>query len=88
MTRDDPTDVLIALIRCVPVHGIDLQAAEARGDFAALGYARAMAAWRHQAAQAVAEIRQGSTACARHQAPDAFTRTATVSALMRPQAAE
>ena len=88
MTRDDPTALLIALIRCVPVHAIDPQAAEDRGDYAALGYARAMAAWRHQAAQAVAEIRQGNAACARHAAPDAFSRAAEASALMRVPAAE
>lgn len=88
MTRDDPAALLIALLRRVPFLAVDLQAAEARGDHAAIAYAKAMAAWRDEAAQAVAEIRQGNATCARHAAPDAFARAAEASAALRPQAAE
>ena len=81
MTRDNPTDALIALLRCVPVHAIDPQAAEARGDHAAIGYARAMAAWRREAALALAQAEDSRL-------PDAFSRVATATALMRQPAAE
>lgn len=84
MTRDDPTAVLISLVQRVPVLAIDLQAAEARGDHAALAYTRAMTAWRTEAAEAVAEIRQASPV---REAPCPFDRIAAASALMRAPAA-
>lgn len=91
MSRDEPADVLIRLIRLirrVPVHVIDVPTAEAKSDHAAIAYARAIEAWRAEAAEAIADARLSSPAHGRHAAPDAFARTATVSALMRPQAAE
>lgn len=82
MSRD-PTEALVDLVWGVPVLVINLDAARRAGDDAALSYANAMAAWRAEAAQAVAAALATSPAEGRHAAPDAFERTATVSALTR-----
>jgi hypothetical protein len=81
MTWTDPIDVLADLIRHVPVHVIDVPVARRAGDTAAVAYASAMAAWRREAALALAEAEDGSP-------PDAFNRIATASALTQQQAAE
>ena len=88
MTRDDPTDVLIELLKRVPILSIDVEAAKARGDEAQLEYAAAVTLWTFRAAKAVSEIQQSQLAHARHAAPDAFARAAEASALMRSPAAE
>lgn len=87
MMRDDPTDVLINLIRRVPILAIDVEAAKASGDEAQLEYAAAVTLWTSRAAKAVSEIQQSQLAHGRHAAPDAFARIATASALTQ-QAAE
>jgi hypothetical protein len=51
--RDDPSQILAALFRRVPVHAIDVPAAQRAGNIAAVAYASAMAEWRREAAQAV-----------------------------------
>lgn len=81
--RDDPSQILAALIRRVPVHAVDVPAAERAGDAAAVAYAAAIEAWRAEASQAVAAAMSGSPARGRHAAPDAFARIATASALTR-----
>lgn len=60
MTRDDPTALLIAIVRRVPVLAIDLPAAEARGDHDQVAYHRAMQAWRAEASAAIAELQRGN----------------------------
>lgn len=81
MTRDDPTEALVDLVWRVPVHVIDVPAAQQAGDTAAVAYASAIEAWRREAAQAIAQALATSPAQGRHALPDAFERTATVSAL-------
>ena len=81
MTRDDPSQVLAALIRRVPVHAVDVPAAQRAGDAAAVAYASAMAAWRMEAAQAVTAAMATSPCRGRHAVPDAFARVAMASAL-------
>lgn len=71
---------LADLIRHVPIHVIDVPAAQLAGDASALAYASAMASWRQEAALALTEAEDSS-------ALDAFDRIATASALP-PQAAE
>ena len=88
MNRDDPTEILAGLIWRVPIHAIDLDAARRAGDDTAVAYAAAIEAWRREAAQAIAQAMATSPRHGRHVTPDAYARTATVSALMRPQAAE
>ncbi|MGH1588647.1 hypothetical protein ACRBEV_10125 [Methylobacterium phyllosphaerae] len=85
MTRDDPTEILAAMIWRVPVHAVDVPAAEQTGDTAALAYASAMEAWRREAAQAVAAAMATSPAHGRHAAPDAFARIVAASAPMRQE---
>ena len=87
MSRD-PSEILAAMIWRVPVHVIDIDAARRAGDDAAVAYANAIEAWRREAAQAIAQAMATSPGHGRHVTPDAYARTATVSALMRPQAAE
>lgn len=87
MNRDDPTDALVRLIWRVPVLAIDVPAAQQAGDDAAVAYARAIEAWRREAAQAVAAAMAISPAQGRHAVPDAFARAAMASALTQ-QAAE
>jgi hypothetical protein len=83
MTRDMTIELLIYLIQRVPVQVVDTKTAKARGDVPALAYQRAIEAWLSQAAEAVAEIRQGGSAEGRHGAPNTFFRAAAASKMMR-----
>ena len=83
------TEWLADLIRRVPVHVVDVAAAQRAGDTAALAYARTFQEWRDEAALAIAEIEQHSLhAGSRHQRPDAYARAAAASALLQLDAAE
>ena len=79
----DPVEALVDLVWRVPVHAIDAPAAQRAGDTAALRYAAAMAAWRDEASQLVAAALSSSPARTSDAPPDAYARTATVSALTR-----
>jgi len=74
---------LADLIRHVPIHVIDVPAARQAGDTAAVAYASEMAEWRAEAAQAVAAALATSPAHSSDALPDAYARSATVSALTR-----
>lgn len=56
--RDTTTELLIDLIQRVPVHVVDTETAEARGDVPAIAYQRAIRAWQREAAEAIVEIRE------------------------------
>lgn len=66
MTRDDPSQILAALLCRVPVHAVDVPAAQRAGDAAAVAYASAMATWRREAAQAVAATMASNPGHNRH----------------------
>lgn len=83
MTRDTTTELLIRLIQRTPILAIDVKTAEAEGDLPAIAYQRAVRAWQREAAEAVAEIREGSPAQGRRGAPDPYTRAAAASEMMR-----
>ncbi len=83
------TEWLADLIRRVPIHAINVAAAQRGGDAVALAYVRAIQEWRDEAALAIAETEQQSRrAGSRHQRPDAYARAAAASALLQLDAAE
>jgi hypothetical protein len=83
MTRDTTTELLIHLIQRVPVLTIDMKAAEARGNFPALAYKHVITAWLREAAEALAEIQEGSPPQGDRNSPDADARAAAAFEMMR-----
>jgi len=64
MTRDDLTNLLISLEQRVPVLIVDLEAAEGRGDHAAVAYRHSVRAMRDEVRDAIAEVQQGNPVAA------------------------